>query len=235
MSAIFDEVKTLQQGATLDRKRGEALRKAGREAEARQAFDAGIAKLQRAGDVLEGARSQDARQFAERSAENFGSLAGLLRRAGRNDEAYEHYVRGAAIEGEFSLATTYNRVNEIKYALSTGRATVLEVEGRARATADHLDATLRDPATQQLGDGGWAWADLGDCRGLAGELTKATQAYATFKAKASVQAPATALDVLQNLVDELTKRNDPQVGRVTSAMAALRSLIGGGASGAPRA
>ena len=116
MASIFDEVRAVQLQAALDRKRGDALRKAGREPEARR-LDAGIAKLKRTRTMLEHVRSQDPRQFAERSAENAGSLAGLLRRVDRNDEAYLSYVDGAGVETEFSLARTYNRVNEIKYAL----------------------------------------------------------------------------------------------------------------------
>jgi hypothetical protein len=234
MGSIFDEVRALQQQATLDRKRGDALRKAGREPEARQAFDAGIAKLERGRQMLESGRSQDPQQFAERSGENFGSLAGLLRRVERNDEAYQNYVEGAAIERDFNLAKTYNQVNEIKYALLTGRATVAEIEARTRTTADRLFTTLTNPTTQQLGDDGWAWADLGDCRGLIGELTEATRAYSTFKDKAGVQAPATTLEVLQSIAEALAKRQDPNLDRVTNTMAALRSLMGAGPAGGPR-
>jgi tetratricopeptide (TPR) repeat protein len=226
MGSIFDDVKTLQTQAALDRKRGEALRGAKRDLEAREAYDAGIMKLEQARKMLDNGRSVDAQQFAERSAENFGSLAGLLRRVGRNDEAYQSYVEGATVERDFKLPKTYNRVNEIKYALLTGRATIADIEDRTRKTADQLSATLSDPATQQLGDDGWAWADLGDCRGLTGELTEATRAYSTFKDKAGIRAPATTLEVLQSIADELARRQDPNLDRVTSTMAALRSLIG---------
>jgi tetratricopeptide (TPR) repeat protein len=234
MGSIFDEVRTLQQQATLDRKRGEALRKAAREPEARQAFDAGIAKLGLAEKMLESGQSQDPQQFAERRAENFGSVAGLLRRVGRYDEAYKKYREGATVELDFNLAKTYNRVNEIKYALLTGRESVAEVEARTRMTADQLLSTLTNPATLQLGDDGWAWADLGDCRGLIGELTEATRAYSTFKDKAGSQAPATTLEVLQNIADALAKRGDPDRDRVTNMMTALRSLMGASPATGPR-
>ena len=63
-----------------------------------------------------------------------------------------------------------------------------------------------------MGDDGWAWADLGDCRGLVGDLTEAARAYSTFKDKAGVQAPAVTLEVLQNIADALTKRADSESG-----------------------
>jgi hypothetical protein len=77
-------------------------------------------------------------------------------------------------------------------------------------------------------------ADLGDCRGLIGELTEATRAYSTFKDKAGSQAPATTLEVLQNIADALAKRRDPDLDRVTNMMTALRSLMGAGPATGPR-
>jgi tetratricopeptide (TPR) repeat protein len=231
MGSTFDDVAALNKLAALDRKRGEALHGAKRDAEGLDAYGAGIERLEKARKMLESARSLDAGQFAKHSAETSGSLAGLLRRVGRNDEAYQCYVDGAAVERDFNLPKTYNRVNEIKYALLTGRSTVADVEARTRTTADELSATLSDPATQQLGDDGWAWADLGDCRGLIGELAEATRAYSTFKDKAGVRAPETTLEVLTNIENELAKRHDPNIDRLTNMIAALRSLIGA----APRA
>lgn len=232
MSSIFDDVKGLQQQAALDRRRGDALRGAKREQEALGAYKAGVAKLEQARTMLESARSVDAQQFAERSSENFGSLAGLLRRVGKNDDAYGRYREGATIECDFKLPKTYNRVNEIKYALLTGRATIADVESRTRSTADQLVATLSNPDTQQLGDDGWAWADLGDCRGLIGEFAEATRAYSTFKAKAGVRAPDTTLEVLENIA--AARRGDPDLDRVTNTIAALRSVMGSATGGNQR-
>jgi tetratricopeptide (TPR) repeat protein len=231
VTTIFDDVRQLQQQAALDRKRGDALRKAGREPQARQAFDAGLEKLERCTAMLETARPDDPAQLAVVTAETFGSIAGLLRRLERNDDAFEAYVKGAAVERASDLATTYNRVNEIKYALLTSRATILQVEPLCRDTTTRLVATLSDPKTQQLGDDGWAWADLGDCRALLGELADATRAYSTFKDKAGVQAPAITLEVLQNIAKALNTQGDPHVERLNAAMSALRSLMG---SGGPR-
>jgi tetratricopeptide (TPR) repeat protein len=222
MSSALGEIRDLQRQAKLDRNRGDALRRAGREAEACQAFEAGIIKLERCLELFEG---EPAAASGEPVAETFGSLAGLLRRLDRNVEAYKRYEQGAAIERNFKLPTTYNRVNEIKYALLTGAETVAAVEGRARKTAESLFETLSNPSTQQLGDDGWAWADLGDCRGLTGELTDATRAYTTFVAKAGVRAPATTTAVLQNIAEVLDVRQDPGRERVSQMIAVLRSLM----------
>src|SRR5262249_5944240 len=122
----------------------------------------------------------------------------------------------------------------IKYALLTGKATIAEIEARTRETADHLIATLSNPATQDLGDDGWAWADLGDCRGLVGQLTEAIRAYSTLKAKARIHAAARTAEVLQNIAEVLAKRHDPDLDRVTDAMTALRSLMSAGLALGPR-
>jgi tetratricopeptide (TPR) repeat protein len=234
MGAILDEVKQLQQQAAVDRKRGDALRKTGRDADARKAYEAGVARLERCVAILPGGRAEDPRDYAVRSAETHGSLGGLLRRLDRTADAFASYRAGAAVEKEFHLPTTYSRVNEIKYALLTATETLAQVEPRTRQTADDLLAALSNPATQQLGDDGWAWADLGDCRGLCGDLTEATRAYTTFIAKAGSQAPATTLDVLQNIADALQAHADPDRQRVSNTIAALRSLMGTSAPGTSR-
>lgn len=226
MSSIPEELHQLQQQAALDRKRGDALRKADRETEAVRAFEAAIAKLERALVVLDEVKWQNTPELAAQRAEVLGALGGLLRRLNRNDQAYGRYAEGATVEREFRLATTYNRVNEIKYSLLTGAATVAAVQDRARTTADVLSGMLTNPITQQLGDDGWAWADLGDCRGLSGELTEAGRAYTTFIAKAGVAAPATTLDILQRIADVLEKSQDADRSRVTATIETLHSQMG---------
>jgi tetratricopeptide (TPR) repeat protein len=238
---IYEEIKQfpedlaqLQRQAALDRKRGDALRRAGREPEAIRAFEAGVVKLENGLGVLDRARWQEFPELIPRRVDTLGSIAGLLRRLERNKDAYRRYSEGAKIEHDFKLPTTYNRVNEIKYALLTKEATVAAVQDRTRETADRLLSILSSPATQQLGDDGWAWADLGDCRGISGELTEASRAYATFIAKAGVAAPATTLEILERIADALEEFGDPDRARVTNTMTTLRSEVSTVASGGSR-
>jgi hypothetical protein len=229
-----EDLAQLQRQAALDRKRGDALRRAGHEPEAVQAFEAGVRKLESGLRVLDRARWREVPELVARRIDTLGSIAGLLRRQARNGEAYLRYREGAEIEHDFTLPTTYNRVNEIKYALLTKEATIAAVQDRTRKTAARLSDTLSNPATQQLGDDGWAWADLGDCRGILGELTEASRAYATFIAKAGVTAPATTLEILQHIADALEEFGDPDRARVTNTMTTLRSEISTVVSGGPR-
>jgi hypothetical protein len=155
MGSIFDEVRTLQQQATLDRKRGEALRKAGREPEAQQAFAPASPSSNWLGE-LESGQSQDHGSSSPSAGSRefqFSRRPAPTRQPGTMRLRERKYVEGAAVE-RGSIAKTYNRVNEIKYALLTGRESVAEVEARTRMTADRLLATLTDPATLQLGDDG---------------------------------------------------------------------------------
>ena len=161
MGSTLEELRHFQQQAALDRKRGDAYRKTQRETEAVGAFEAGITQLVNGLGILDRAFWQGVPDLAVQRAEMLGSLAGLYRRLERNDEAYGRYADGAKVEREFKLASTYNRVNEIKYSLLIGKATVAAIQDCTRDTAVALSATLSNPVTQQLGDDGWAWADLG--------------------------------------------------------------------------
>ena len=58
---------------------------------------------------------------------------------------------------------------------------------------------------------------------MIGELTEAGRAYATFIAKAGVAAPATTLEVLQQIADALKALKDPDRARITDTMTTLRS------------
>lgn len=225
MAAISEQLLSLQSQADLDRKRGEALRKHGREAEAQVSFEAALLKLQRCLEMLDQAQWQHDSDLARLRADMLGTCAGILRRLNRDADAYQRYLEGAGIEQQFGLSSTYNRVNELKYALITSAATLASLQDRARAVAELLYRTLSDPATQKLGDDGWAWADLGDCRGLLGELTEAGRAYSTFIAKAGPKAPESTIAVLDKIAAALERGDDPDRQRVTEMIAALRSQM----------
>jgi hypothetical protein len=58
--------------------------------------------------------------------------------------------------------STYNWTNKIKYGLLTGLHSLVELEPEIGALEKHLTKSLSDEP--ELGDNGWAWADLGEAR-----------------------------------------------------------------------
>lgn len=219
------EVAELQRQATLKRTRGDALRRQGKENEAREEYRAGVALLDRALQVLSdpqwnrlpvqgGASSLPAEQLtiAEEFVEVYGARGGLLRRLGELPTALDSYTRGAGFERRFVQRSTYNQTNEIKYGLLTGQRSLVELEPEIGALEKHLTTTLNK--NPELGDNGWAWADLGDLRALLGDGEGAERAYRSFINKAKPTAPRTTLDVLGSILKELERTNDERAAIV---------------------
>jgi tetratricopeptide (TPR) repeat protein len=227
---ILDQIKELQKQAQLDRKRGDALRKANREAEAVTAYEAGSAKLSKGLEVLDAASWQKSSDLVAERAEMLGSLAGFAERiyssedtARGYEKALARYEEGAKVERDFQLASTYNRVNEIKYRLLSGQRKLSDIEPEIRMTANSLANALR--TNQTLSDSGWAWADLGDCWALIGQLDEASRAYATFIAKADIKSPERTLDILTKIAKELDRHQDPGARLISESVSVLEGRL----------
>src|SRR5439155_8072730 len=98
MAIDWDAVEELQGDAEGQRKRGDRLRKDGDEAGARAAFEIAEARLRKCLKVLEETPTSET---AVARAETLGSLAGILRRTTRNEEAFELYSKGAEVERQY--------------------------------------------------------------------------------------------------------------------------------------
>jgi tetratricopeptide (TPR) repeat protein len=215
------------------RKKGDALRKAGREDGARDAFRAGLTALSESRELLRVEHDRlntmstplpdEAASTLLELVETYGALAGMQQRLGLLDEALENYSIGATLEEQFNLPGTYNRLNAVRYALITGRDRLHSLTTKIQMLADLIERNVR--ADKGLSDSGWAWADLGDCLALLGRSEEASRAYATFIAKAEIKSPERTLDVLSEIASSLRTSGDPEAQRVLEAVAALRSKI----------
>jgi len=232
---LMGQVKAKQQEAKSFRIKGEALAKDGNQSGAREAFGAGVAVLKDALDLLE-PQAKQIKPFAtgldEAAAgvlneyvETLGARGGMLARLGLLDEALESYSEGATLEEKFGLPGTYNRLNEIKTSLLAGKATLGAQAKKIGELAARIDANLR--ANKSLNDSGWAWADLGDCLALLGDVDAARRAYTTFIAKAANQSPERTLNVLKDIAAKLKQAGDPDAPRLREAIAALQSGLAG--------
>ncbi|MCU0938769.1 MAG: hypothetical protein MUC86_06405 [Burkholderiaceae bacterium] len=217
------------------RKKGDALRRSGRpQPEVVKAYQSGTDAV---GQALGASQSDeqrlpalprplavDAAKLLALLVEACGVLGGLLQRQDRLAESLASYERGAALEVQFGLASTYNRLNAVKQKLMirddlTLAALKPEIEPLARSIQDAL---TKD---QSLGDSGWVWADLGDCLALLDRIDESARAYATFVAKAEVKSPERALDVLRQIAARLQARQDPGAQRLHRAIASLQGKL----------
>ena len=235
MSDLLGQIRQKQEEARSYRKKGDALRKVGREDAAREAFNAGADSLKAALDMLKPGATQIAvakppldgeqKGVLDELVETYGARGGMLQRLGFLKDASKSYSEGAVLEQKFDLPGTYNRLNAVKYSLLAGEARLGELEPRIRELAAHIEASLL--ADKSLNDSGWAWADLGDCMALLGNVQEARGAYLTFIAKAEIKSPERTLDILKEIASKLGETADPDAPRLRSAIDALQSGLTG--------
>lgn len=216
---------------TLQRRKGDALARAGRVDAAEQAYELAISLLDGA---LEGIPTSQVEQdslptdpkvsVAADAADMFGIRGGLLRRTGRLADALESYRHGATIEYNHDLPASYNRANAIKLALIMGVSTIDDL----RDDMQRLRVALEDRLStdERVADDAWAWADLGDVRLLLGDDLEAASAYRTFAAKARTDSPTTTLSVLRQLVSALEAHGDQEAVRIMASLRRVEGLLG---------
>jgi len=229
----MERVKELQLSAKAYRKKGDAMRKLGREDPALEAYRAGIVVLDESVELLRTAKEQidaaspplpgELEEPLHELVEAFGTRGGLLQRLKRIKEASKSYAEGATLEKRFSLPSTYNRLNAVKSLLLAGESTLRQLEPQLLDLAAHIDANLR--ADKGLSDSGWAWADLGDCMALLGKPDEARRAYSSFIAKAEIKSPERTLDVLKEIAAKLEQAGDTDAPRLQAAIGALQSAL----------
>lgn len=222
MAVDWDRIEELQDDAEAERNRGDRFRKEGDEVKAARAFKTGEANLRECLGLLGDSVTEET---AAARAETLGSLAGMLRRLDRNEEAFDLYDKGAAVEQKYKLPTTYNRVNRLKYMLLTGKSNLKDLEADIRDAATALNNSVNNPHDQKAADSAWTWADLGDCWALLGDVGAAGRAYATFVKKASLKSPETTLDVLKNIANALEQNHDPGAHHVHDAVTLLEDQL----------
>jgi tetratricopeptide (TPR) repeat protein len=234
MTSILKAVKDLLDQAASGRKKGDALRKVGRENAAKRAYEAALVHAEAAikhlqqspFDALYCAEPQLSAEHQEillDLVEAFGVQGGLLQRLMRIPEALASYSEGGELERQFHLPGTYNRMNVLKYMLLSGEKPLSSLQQQIQEIAEGIEEQLRrDP---QLADSGWAWADLGDARALLGQLDQAQKAYATFIDKSETKSPERAVEVLTQIVSKLQQSGDPDAERLVTAIDFLKARL----------
>lgn len=225
----------LERTVTLNRRKGDALARRGKNVDAVDAYRTAVSIADEALTQLgiipnsENPPTTLTTEMAADGAEWLGVRGGLLRRIGELDEtaglkeAVRSYRLGAKFESQFDLPGTYNRGNALKLALISGQATIESERRNLLALRDVLERRLA--TDEQAADDAWSWADLGDVSLLLGELGTAVSAYATFAEKARTDSPATTLAVLRRVVDALKEHDDPDAATVEAALDRVQALL----------
>ena len=216
-----NDIEALFRRVTLDRKKGDAKRKQGHADEAQQEYRTAVRRID---EFLAASANDGADLKPEEGAEVFGIRGGLLHRCNDLRQALSSYKRGAEFERAGDLASTYNRINAVKFALLTGSSTSAQL----RQEIDAAEAALRDRIRQDVeaAEDGWLWADLGDVRLLRGDAAGAEEAYSLFVRKASSGSPATTLSMLERVAAALERHADPAARDVSAALDRVRPLLG---------
>jgi hypothetical protein len=98
-----------------------------------------------------------------------------------------------------------------------------DCEADLRNLATYIENSLR--ADKSLIDTGWAWADLGDCLALIGQVEDARRAYLSFISKAELKSPERTLNVLKDIAMKLKDSSDPGAARLQVAIETLERGI----------
>ena len=151
-----------------------------------------------------------------------GGAGSILRRQSELKDSHASYLRGAAFEEAYKLATTYNRVNALKLALMTGHTIAQLADDLARVRGVLEERLATD---ERAADDAWLWADLGDLRLLLGDIDEAIAAYRTFIAKARTDSPGVTLSVLHEVIDKIEKNGDPDFDVVRAAAERVEAAL----------
>jgi tetratricopeptide (TPR) repeat protein len=223
-------VQDIMRTVTLHRRRGDAAFQRGKNKDAREAWEIGLAASDRVfaalgipATVNQAQAAGYAANVATDAAELMGVRGGLLRRLGRSHDALDSYRTGVVWETSHNLPQTYNRMNAFKLAIIVGDQTLAELHGPLREFCDELEQRLS--TDERAADDAWLWADLGDVKLLLRDDTGAISAYRVFAARARTDSPASSLAVLKKVVQALIDNKDPDADGTAEALAKVESVI----------
>jgi tetratricopeptide (TPR) repeat protein len=224
------QVQAAVRTVTLHRRKGDALARAGRDQDAKEAYNTALSLLNEAlgGLGISFAEPAASHAFSDVNvaadvADLLAMRGGILRRLGRVEEALESYRRGADWEASQDLPATYSRTNAVKLALIAGDRTVAQVHDELVALRTALERRLS--TDERAADDAWLWADLGDVRLLLGDDNGAESAYRAFLRKARTDSVATTLSVLRQIVDALDAYGDADAERVAASLGNIEGTL----------
>lgn len=159
--------------------------------------------------------------LAAHLADCLGMLGGNHRRMNALDLALEAFEDGSRWERDARLdvQSSYNLVNAIVLPLEMGRSTATVQRDGLRQAVEAIGRQVHGARRNDR----WAWADLGQCQLLLGDLPAARTSYARMRSLGDADTLRSALPVLQRLQEAL-RESDPAIA---AALAAGVAELGG--------
>jgi tetratricopeptide (TPR) repeat protein len=148
------------------------------------------------------------KKLAFQLADCLGMLGGNHRRLDRFAEALAAFTRGRTIEEseKLEVPSSYNLVNAITLPLEIERQSSFQQEAALRRA---IAAIQRQVRLEERRNDRWAWADLGECQLLLGDLEGAKTSYKRMRELGNPDTAASVLPVLLRL--EKALESDPKV------------------------
>jgi tetratricopeptide (TPR) repeat protein len=196
------EISKLTSIARLRKEEAKDFREDGEIKSAIEALEDAIATLDQSplsNRLLETDAPSDAqKKLAFQLADCLGMLGGNYRRLDNFPEALAAFTRGRIIEEseKLEVPSSYNLVNAITLPLETDRQTSSKQEA---ALVRAIAAIQRQVKLEERRNDRWAWADLGECQLLLGDLDGAKTSYKRVRELGNADTVASVVAVLRRL------------------------------------
>ena len=225
---LIPELENLKAEAKLardDRDYREAIRK----------LNEAISLADRSGWDSAGTKLDDTgRKIAWHVSDCWGMIGGNYRRMKDLPAAIECFSKGRTYEQDerygmegsgYGIASSYNAVNAIVSPIEALLRDATSQTQALQAAVKTLEQQTLDPKYGVRRTDRWAWADLGQCKLLLGEVAGAETAYNQFLRLSDPASIRSSREVLDGLHDALQKMDDPRAATVRMGLDFLEAEL----------
>lgn len=174
-------------------------------------------------DQLPEVVSAQVQSVAFQLADCIGMLGGNYRRLGQPKlrDAQDQFDRGSRLEAAPALGimSSYNTVNAVTLPLERGTRSVADQADELRQAVGTIERQVRGVRRPDR----WAWADLGQCHMLLGDVERAIGCYRHALALGDDATVQSIRPVLERLRAALTPRDGAATERIAQVLQALPS------------
>lgn len=154
-------------------------------------------------------------------ADCIGMLGGNYRRRDQLDDAQIQFDRGSRLEAApgLGIMSSYNTVNAVTLPLERCSLSVVHQADKLRQAVDTIERQVRGVRRPDR----WAWADLGQCYMLLGDVERAIGCYRHALALGDDATVQSIRPVLERLRGALASSDAAAAERITQVLQALPS------------
>lgn len=174
-------------------------------------------------------KREERNNIAWHLADCLGMMGGHHRRLGQLERALEAFERGRQYEKnqQYRIDSSYNTVNAIVVPIESGSRDATSQGAALREAVATLEYQIHSP---EMGEKSrkrdrWAYADLGQCRLLLGDVREAATAYEDFIRLSNAGEIGSACRVLTSIAGALDKMQDDKARFVREGIGQLEAAI----------